>query len=688
MDHTTSAPTVRVLDDPAARVFDDDRLLPVDARSLASLGRQVGAGADLAAPPVVLPDFHHKSKMELPSSVAVATNGTVRPDLTGSSVNCGMALVALDCDLPHDRAVDAFMRAVREHYPYPTRGRRDLTASEVVRAAADGAHFGVERWDAPPEDLERIEEHGRLDLERYGGIDRLVKELPGFALQLSRYRFGTVGPSNHFVELQRVEEVLDPERATALGVAEGQLTLQYHGGGGVLAGELGRLFFRRKDYPRQIKAVNAALKPWFHLRTARSYAQLRQRLHLYFTDGCEPLALDSDEGQRLMLANAAAMNYGFAFRIATYATLRRLAAECFGGATGRLVVDSPHNSIYEEDVAGTDAVVHRHNSCRAFPAERMRPGTTFASTGQAVLLPGTHRTSSYLAVAGPRAEASLHSACHGAGTVVSQLVDRGLSSTDPLGRQHASLPVRRRGAGPGGALRRRRGRRGAARARAQRPGHPGRPDATHRSPALAHDGDTHDDNTRTPGGGSLPAPGRPDALGPRPRHGSERHERQLLGRCHGGGVQRRGLRHPGGAVLLDLGGRQEGDRPGRHGARGTGPVPRAGHGGRLGRHRGADHVRRRRARRRGARHPGAGRRGALDRRRPRRRGPRRTHPRRRRARSSSTTPGSRPRRPRPRRRPTAGSTTPPRSCSTSTSAEPTPATGTASTPAPSPSASR
>jgi len=110
------------------------------------------------------------------------------------------------------------------------------------------------------------------------------------------------------------------------------------------------------------------------------------------------------------------------------------AAECFGGATGRLVVDSPHNSIYEEDVAGTDAVVHRHNSCRAFPAERMRPGTTFASTGQAVLLPGTHRTASYLAVAGPSAEASLHSACHGAGTVVSQLVDRGLSGTDPLRR--------------------------------------------------------------------------------------------------------------------------------------------------------------------------------------------------------------------------------------------------------------
>jgi len=50
-----------------------------------------------------------------------------------------------------------------------------------------------------------------------------------------------------------------------------------------------------------------------------------------------------------------------------------------------------------------------------------------------VLLPGTHRTSSYLAVAGPGSAASLHSACHGAGTVVSSLVERGLSGEHPAG---------------------------------------------------------------------------------------------------------------------------------------------------------------------------------------------------------------------------------------------------------------
>ncbi len=430
----TTPPIVRVLDGThPPTVFDDSSLLPADREVISALERQVG-GADLAASPVVLPDFHHKSKMELPSSVAVATRTTIRPDLTGSSVNCGMALMAVDSEVPTDRAIDQFMRAVRERYPYPTRGRRELTVREVVRAAEQGAEFGVERWEAPPEDLERIEEGGRLDLDRYGGVERLTAELPGLALQLARFRFGTVGPSNHFVELQRVEEVLDPERAEKLGVKQGQLTIQYHGGGGVLAGEIGRLFFRRKDYPRQIKAVNAVLKPWFHLRSARSYSQLRQRLALYFTDGCAGVALDSDEGQRLMLANAAAMNYGFAFRVATYASLRRLAAETFGGAVGRLVVDSPHNSIYEEAVGEETALVHRHNSCRAYPAHLMAPGTTFSDTGQAVLLPGTHRTSSYLAVTGDTSANSLHSACHGAGTVVSDLVQRGISGADPLGR--------------------------------------------------------------------------------------------------------------------------------------------------------------------------------------------------------------------------------------------------------------
>lgn len=419
--------------DRAPRVFDGPRL-PVDDGVLGQLRDETAGISDLAAPPVVLPDFHHKSKMEMPSSIAVATRGTIRPTFTSSSVNCGMALLALNCERPSESAISTFYRAVRERYPYPTRGARELSRRDTLDAATRGGRFAVDRYGVSEAELERVEEDGCLDLEQYGGEGRLRRELPALTWQLARLRFGTIGPTNHFVELQEVEEIFDQEAAEQLGVRRGQLTLNYHAGGGVLTGEIGHLFGRRKDYPRVMKAAMAVQKPLYHLGTARSLAQLHERMALYFSGGCPPVDIDSDEGQRLMLANAAAMNYGFAFRMTTYAALQRLAVQAFGGSPGRLVVDSPHNSVYEETVGGERAVVHRHNSCRAYPAALMRSGTTFAQTGQAVLLPGTHRTSSYLCVAGSRAEDSLHSACHGAGTVIDQLVKQGISSIDPQRR--------------------------------------------------------------------------------------------------------------------------------------------------------------------------------------------------------------------------------------------------------------
>src|ERR1051326_1219189 len=183
---------------PDPRVFDNAQI-PASEDVLADLRATVG-GADLAAPPVVLPDFHHKSNMELPSSVAVATVDSIRPTLTSASVNCGMALIALDAARPSEAGLAEFYRRVRERYPYPAKNLRELSAREVRRAAVEGADFAAERWDVESGELDRIEEDGRIDLDRYGGADRLTRELPSLAFQLARLRFGTVGPSNHFVE--------------------------------------------------------------------------------------------------------------------------------------------------------------------------------------------------------------------------------------------------------------------------------------------------------------------------------------------------------------------------------------------------------------------------------------------------------------------------------------------------------
>lgn len=412
------------------RIF-DSRDHPVRLDSLALLTRGI-EDVDLAAPPVVLPDFYHKRLMEMPSSIAVATRDTIRPVFTSAALNCGMALVGLDIEKPTESAIRFFYDAIRATYPYPPNYRPVLTSQEVVRCAVEGARFAVDRYDLDPGELDRIEEAGRLDVERFGGEPRVRRELSWMATHLSRIRFGTVGPSTHFVELQQVEEVFDSKAAEALGVKQGQITLQYHGGDGVLNIQMGARFGRRLAGSRALRAVMAVQKPMYQLASVRSRRQLQERLSLYFSGGCPPVPRGGEEAERLMLANAVSMNYGFAYRQAIYSTLRRHASSAFG-ASMRLIVDSPHNTIYEEEVDGQSAIVHRHNSARAFPASRMRGHRVFGQTGMPLLLPGTNRTSSYLCVAAEGAHQSLCSASHGTGSIISDFERRGLSSAHPAG---------------------------------------------------------------------------------------------------------------------------------------------------------------------------------------------------------------------------------------------------------------
>jgi RNA-splicing ligase RtcB len=406
--------------------------LPADRHALDVLDDAL-RDVDLAAPAVVLPDFHLKGDKEIPSSIGVATRDTIRPVFTSTSLNCGMALVALDVERPGAEAVGEFYRAVRLRYPFPPTYRRDLTAEEVIRCAAEGAEFAAERFEVDRDDVASVERGGRIPIDDFGGLEAVRRELPWSVRQMSRIRFGTIGPSNHFAELQEVAEILDREAADMLGLAQGQITLQFHGGGGSLPGELGLLFGRRKRRPaRPVRVQMAVQRPLYHFARARSVAALRERRALYFRDPAPPVGREGDEGNRLALANAMAMNYGFAFRLSTYASLRRLLRESFG-SNARLVVDTVHNSIYDEDVGGRRSVVHRHNACRIFPAAEMADHPIFKAIGQPLLIPGTNRTSSYLCVPGDQPERSMHTACHGAGTVISQRARDRTSGPEPSG---------------------------------------------------------------------------------------------------------------------------------------------------------------------------------------------------------------------------------------------------------------
>jgi len=145
MDVTLIARDAQSAGGPDPRVFDSERI-PAAGGGAGRPARPQWEAPTLAAPPVVLPDFHHKSNMELPSSVAVATRTSVRPTLTSASVNCGMALIALNSPRPARAGIDEFYRRVRERYPYPPGMSTELSAQDVLGCARDGGAFAAERF--------------------------------------------------------------------------------------------------------------------------------------------------------------------------------------------------------------------------------------------------------------------------------------------------------------------------------------------------------------------------------------------------------------------------------------------------------------------------------------------------------------------------------------------------------------
>ena len=400
----------------------------VDAAPLAHLQRIAQEDGLLAAPAVVLPDFHHKKKQEMPSSVAVATTRHLVPHFTASSVNCGMALLATGLragDLS-PRLLDAFLQAVKERAPYPMPKRPVLSRQEVFRAAREGAAFAIERYGLDPSEIAAVEHRGRIELEE-GTDERILRRFaPRLSAEASRFRFGGVGPGNHFIEVQVCTEILDATAAASMGVQEGMVCVEYHGGGGVWAGEMGRLFVPRKktSLPRRLRT--GVLKAAMHASPDPSV--LKQRWELYFHNIRHAIDVDSAEGRRVWMSYGTAMNYGFAYRIASYQVIREALTQAWGAPVNtRLVYDSPHNSIYKELVDGQTAFVHRHNAARV-----VGPGVLADHPlGQPVLVPGTNRTSSYLCIGEVGSAVSLNSASHGAGTLVDAAVKAGTAGASP-----------------------------------------------------------------------------------------------------------------------------------------------------------------------------------------------------------------------------------------------------------------
>ncbi len=277
-------------------------------------------------------------------------------------------------------------------------GTIHLDAEGMDAMLAGGASWAVARGWGVPEDLARIEEHGRMEDARPECVSPQAKKR-------QRNEMGTLGSGNHYLEVQEVTALFDADVAAAFGLAQGDIVVMIHCGSRGLGHQIGTEFLKRMV----IEAPAAGI-----VLPDRELA-------------CAPL--HSDLGREYLGAMRAAINCALANRQILTHLVRQVFHEVFGKRLPQprlpLLYDVSHNTCKLEEHRVDGAVrrlyVHRKGATRAFGPGHDSLPEALREAGQPVLIGGSMGTGSYVLAGTAASEArSFASACHGAGRAMSR----------------------------------------------------------------------------------------------------------------------------------------------------------------------------------------------------------------------------------------------------------------------------
>ncbi|HCP32031.1 TPA: RNA-splicing ligase RtcB [Candidatus Acetothermia bacterium] len=317
----------------------------------------------------------------------------------GFDINCGVRLLATplhkeDLSGVLSELADDLYRTVPAGLG--SEGKLRLTLDEIDQLLREGARYVVKRGYGVEEDLVHIEEEGQIPGADPTVVSRLAK-------QRQFRQVGTLGSGNHYLEVQTVVRIIDPEAAAVYGLEEGQVVTSIHTGSRALGHQIGQ------DYLKEMEQASR-----------RYQIPIRSRELV-----CAPIL--SDEGKRYLSAVACGSNCAFANRQVIAHLVRSSFARILGLAEEKMhtVYDIGHNNVKVEHhlVDGTTRalLVHRKGSTRAFGPGRRESPPAYRAVGHPTLVGGTMGTASYV-MRGTNLgmEKAFGSGIHGAGRALSR----------------------------------------------------------------------------------------------------------------------------------------------------------------------------------------------------------------------------------------------------------------------------
>ncbi len=269
-----------------------------------------------------------------------------------------------------------------------------LSSGQIDEMLIGGAEWAVRRGFGIKEDLEYIEERGRV----YGAEPEHVSE----TAKKRQYReMGTLGSGNHYLEVQVVSEIYDEQAARALGLRKNDVVITIHCGSRGLGHQVGT------DYLRNLADAASRFKLPIKDRELAS------------------APINSPEGQRYFGAMSAGINCALANRQIITHLVREIFTDVFPEGTIKMLYDISHNTCKVEThfINGRKKrlYVHRKGATRAFGPGQIDLPLEYRNAGQPVLIGGTMGTSSYILIGTEGGmKTAFGSACHGAGRAMSR----------------------------------------------------------------------------------------------------------------------------------------------------------------------------------------------------------------------------------------------------------------------------
>ncbi len=386
-----------------ARLFADEALLE-DALEDKSVEQLVNTATlpGVVQYAVAMPDIHQGYGAPVGGVFATRMpGGVISPGAIGYDINCGVRLLASHLDVPE---VMPFLKdlasALYRNCPsgVGSEGSIPLGAPQLDAVLEQGSEWALKNGYARRDDLDRTEEFGRLAQAEASMVSKHAKDR-------GKDQLGTLGAGNHFIEVDRVATVHDPDIAGHLGLFPERVVVQIHCGSRGLGHQV------CTDYVNQFQ------------RAVREYRiELPDRELV-----CAPF--ESPEGQQYWRAMACSANFAFCNRQILAHHIRRSFEQVLAGKVKDFdldqVYDIAHNmgKVEEHKVGGNlmRVCVHRKGATRAFgPGASVLP-PDLRDIGQPVLIPGSMGTASYVLVGTTGAmEQTFGSTCHGAGRVMSR----------------------------------------------------------------------------------------------------------------------------------------------------------------------------------------------------------------------------------------------------------------------------